>query len=112
MMRSAPPFSAHLAEIPVPAPAPRMGTPAALLACHRFRHADRSIMLCFSLATVDTTLLYDCWMPTQRRSLGWRKPPFLCLEFVSSFVPERAGQPADQTNAEICRASKHAFGRR
>ena len=45
MIRSAPAASAHLAEIPVPAPAPRIGVPRALLALHRSRHADRSIML-------------------------------------------------------------------
>src|ERR1700677_638169 len=45
MIRSAPAASAHLAEIPVPAPAPRMGVPRALLALHRSRHAARSIML-------------------------------------------------------------------
>src|SRR5450631_2888953 len=45
MMRSAPAASAHLAEIPVPAPAPRMGIPCSLLALHRSRHADRSVML-------------------------------------------------------------------
>src|SRR5579863_3870827 len=43
MMRSAPADSAHLAEIPVPAPAPTMGLPAALLSRHRFRLAARSI---------------------------------------------------------------------
>src|ERR1700722_5941729 len=45
MMRSAPAASAHLAEIPVPAPAPSIGIPRAALALHRFRHADRSILL-------------------------------------------------------------------
>src|ERR1700689_760483 len=45
MIRSAPAASAHLAEIPVPAPAPRMGIPCALLALHRCRHADRSVMV-------------------------------------------------------------------
>src|SRR5580704_6671778 len=44
MMRSAPAASAHLAEIPVPAPAPSIGIPRAALALHRFRHVDRSIM--------------------------------------------------------------------
>src|SRR6266851_2140880 len=44
MMRSAPAASAHLAEIPVPAPAPRMGIPCALLALHRSRQVDRSVM--------------------------------------------------------------------
>src|SRR5690242_7781218 len=75
MMRSAPAVSAHLAEIPVPAPAPSMGTPAALLARHFSRHVDRSIMLFFSLAALAQRLLYDCSMPTPKEEeLGhvWR----------------------------------------
>src|SRR5215468_2007342 len=56
MMRSAPAASAHLAEIPVPAPVPRMGTPLALLARHSFRHADRSIMLSLPLVDLDATI--------------------------------------------------------
>src|SRR5271163_3827401 len=56
MMRSAPAASAHLAEIPVPAPAPRMGTPTALLARHRFTHADRSIMPFLQLVKLDATI--------------------------------------------------------
>src|ERR1700683_847291 len=57
MIRSAPAASAHLAEIPVPAPAPRMRVPRALFALHRSRHAARSIMLspCADLAYEGTT---------------------------------------------------------
>src|SRR5438105_14416734 len=53
MIRSASAASAHLAEIPVPAPAPMMGVPAALLACHRFRHAARSIVPLLPFASLD-----------------------------------------------------------
>lgn len=50
-----------------------MGTPAALLARHRLRHVDRSIMLVFSFARgLHTTLLYDCSMPTPKEEL-WQK---------------------------------------
>jgi hypothetical protein len=45
MIKSAPAASAHLADIPVPAPAPRIGIPFAVLALHRSRHADLSVML-------------------------------------------------------------------
>ena len=41
MMRSMPPASAHLALMPVPAPPPMIGLPAAIWARRRARHASR-----------------------------------------------------------------------
>src|SRR5437867_2450206 len=40
IIRSMPPASAHLAEIPVPAPPPMMGLPAASWARRRWRHSS------------------------------------------------------------------------
>src|SRR6516165_9366508 len=42
-IRSMPPASSHLAEMPVPAPPPTMGRPAATLARRRWRIADRLV---------------------------------------------------------------------
>src|SRR5271169_872431 len=67
MMRSAPAASAHLAEIPVPAPAPMMGVPAAQLACHRFRHAARSIMLLLPFASLDHKATIRILTPRSKR---------------------------------------------
>src|SRR6266545_1126545 len=44
MTRSMPPISAHLAERPVPAPPPTMGTPAAAWARNRARMSERECM--------------------------------------------------------------------
>ena len=41
MMRSMPPASAHLAQMPVPAPPPMIGRPAATWARSRARHSSR-----------------------------------------------------------------------
>src|SRR5437763_8392610 len=47
--RSMPPASAHLALMPVPAPPPRIGLPAATWARRRFRHSSRLKRLMRSL---------------------------------------------------------------
>src|ERR1700745_2541165 len=41
MIRSAPPASANLAEMPVPAPTPRMGTPCRTVSRSLARHCSR-----------------------------------------------------------------------
>jgi hypothetical protein len=73
MMRSAPAASAHLAEIPVPAPAPTMGVPAALLSRHRFRHADRSIVLLLPFPSLDPKATIRLLIPHSKRKSWTRR---------------------------------------
>src|SRR5919202_4872963 len=47
MIRSAPPASANLAEMPVPAPAPMMGLPCAICACSRSSTCARVYRIAF-----------------------------------------------------------------
>src|SRR5262249_53601579 len=62
MMRSMPPASAHLALMPVPAPPPMMGLPAATWARRRWRHSSRvNWLMVRSLASIirsNAQLLY------------------------------------------------------
>src|SRR5206468_2279104 len=46
-----PPASAHLALMPVPAPPPMIGLPAATWARSRFKHSSRVKRLMFSIST-------------------------------------------------------------
>jgi len=73
MMRSAPAASAHLAEIPVPAPAPTMGVPAALFSRHRFRHADRSIVLLLPSPCLDPKATIRLLIPHSKRKSWTRR---------------------------------------
>ena len=45
MIKSAPPASANLAEMPVPAPQPTIGLPAEFWACKRFKISLREIAI-------------------------------------------------------------------
>ena len=53
MIRSTPPASSHFADIPVPAPAPMIGRPAAILAANRSKMFDRVCIIAdFSLSRI------------------------------------------------------------
>jgi hypothetical protein len=89
MIRSAPAASAHLAEIPVPAPAPRMGVPRALFALHRSRHAERSVHHAFSMCRLGSRRarpeIYSTspvpeLLDLLQRLWGERRLAFKCME--------------------------------
>src|ERR1700733_14262272 len=95
MIRSAPAASAHLAEIPVPAPAPRIGIPRAPSALHRFRHADRSVMLfspfmpaCYAASIRRHYTAIDCQL--QKGNVE----PQTSLDYEQSGPPQSVWKPA------------------
>src|SRR5687768_16978847 len=59
MMRSTPPRSENLAEMPVPAPAPMIGSRALTRACNRFSAASRPMNGMYSFRQQGQKLLCD-----------------------------------------------------
>ena len=104
MMRSAPAASAHLAEIPVPAPAPMMGIPAAPLSRHRFRHAARSIRPFFPFARLNHKATIRLRMPHSERKFGTSRVCVCSLAAGSRLRPSTDSWQHTKNNCRTRRA--------